>query len=278
MPHHFDPRPIALFDSGEGGLTVLKHAWDLYPGENYLYAADSLHFPYGTKSLDRVQDFLGAFLDFFMTQDVKAIVIACNTATAAGLPQAQSRVPVPVIGVIEPGSRDALTHTKTQVVGVLSTQATYRSGIYPRTLRSLRHTVKVVATPCSELVTMAESGSIESSAAALHIRQCITPMLQRHADVIVLGCTHFPHMRRLFTSIIGSRAHIVDPGYATAQSLWDLCGPLNRQGKGRIEFFNTKDPHQALRIARLLWPNFHGTPHELAWHGHRLLEVTTSHS
>ncbi len=254
---------------------MLQHAWDLYPGENYLYAADSIHFPYGTKSLDQVRDFLRAFLDFFMAKNPKAIVIACNTATAAGLTFAQSHVPVPVIGVIEPGSRDALKHTHTQVVGVLSTEATYQSGLYPRTLKSLRPSLEVISAPCSVLVTMAESGHTQNPAATLHIQQCITPMLERQADVIVLGCTHFPHMKKLFTTIIGSRAHIVDPGYATAESLSDVCGPLKRQGRGRIEFFNPKDPHQAIRIARLLWPQFHGIPHALRWQGHRLLEVTT---
>ncbi len=277
MPPNPDPRPIALFDSGEGGLTVLKHAWDLFPGENYLYAADSIHFPYGTKSLNQVRDFLWAFLDFFMTKNVKAIVVACNTATAAGLPLAQNRVPVPIIGVIEPGSRDALRYTKTDVIGVLSTEATYRSGIYPRVLQSYRPTVKVVSVPCSVLVTMAESGQTQGPEVAAHIRQCATPMLEYNADVVLLGCTHFPHMQRLFSTIIGGSVHIVDPGLATARFLPQACGPLNSHGRGHIEFFTTGDPQKAVRVARLLWSNFGGVPHALEWQHHQLVEIKRSH-
>lgn len=273
MPPNSDPRPIALFDSGEGGLTVLKHAWDLYPGENYLYAADSIHFPYGTKSLDQVREYLWAFLDFFMSRNVKAIVVACNTATAAGLPLAQSRVPVPVLGVIEPGSRDALRHTKTNAIGVLSTEATYQSGIYPRILQSYRPQVKVIAVPCSVLVTMAESGHTNGPEVAAHIRECITPMLAQNADVVVLGCTHFPHMKKLFTTIIAHSAHIVDPGLATAKDLFEVCGPLKRYGSGQIDFFTTGDPYQAIHVARSLWSDFHGTPHFLKWQGHALIET-----
>ena len=272
MPINPDPRPIGMFDSGEGGLTVLKRAWDLYPGEHYLYAADSVHFPYGTRSLAEVQKFFMGFLDFFISHHVKAIIIACNTATAAALEIAQAHSPVPVIGVIQPGVAQALKSSKTGVIGILSTEATYRAEVYPRALKALNANVQALAAPCPVLVTMVEAGQTDGPQVEKRVRHCTRSLLAQHADTLILGCTHFPHMEHIFAKVVADQAVIVDPGLATARLLPTILGPLNTTDNGAIRFYTTGEPRQALHIARILWPKMSEQPRQLHWHQGQLVE------
>ena len=265
MSAHPDPRPIGMFDSGEGGLTVLKRARDLYPGEHYLYAADSGHFPYGSRSLSQVREFFLSFLDFFLTHNVKAIVIACNTATAAALETAQQKSPVPVIGVIQPGVVDAIHASQSGIIGILSTEATYQAGVYPSYLKALNPQVKIVAYPCPILVTMVESGQTDGPLVEDRVRQCTHALLSHNADTVILGCTHFPHMEHIFTKVMNDQAVIIDPGLSTARLLPSILGPLNTTGEGSMTFYTTGDPKVALHIARILWPDLVEEPRQLIW-------------
>lgn len=262
--------PIAMFDSGEGGLTVLRQACSLYPGEHFLYAADSAHFPYGPKSLSQVREWFMSFVDFFLEKNAKAIIIACNTATAAALEAAQLRSPVPVIGVIYPGVQKALENSPKKRIAVLSTEATYRSGIYPRALKELYPGVQVVAAPCPVLVMMVEEGRTDGPEVTQAVRACTEPVLAQNVDTVILGCTHFPHMETIFRKVVNHRATIIDPGVATAEILPQWLGPLKSQGTGSIEFFTTGDPHRFARIAKILWPDFAGHPYSLQWHNNTL--------
>lgn len=260
-----------MFDSGEGGLTVLRRAQMLYPGENFIYAADSAHFPYGTRSLEEVRAFFLTFLDFFLEHDAKAVVIACNTATAAALDVAQKLSPVPVIGVINPGAEQAIQKTQNHIVGVLSTEATYRAGVYAHALTRLDPLVSVVSAPCPILVTMAEFGKTNGPDVSRAIGLCTEPVLSQGVDTVILGCTHFPHMEKLFEEVIDNRAVIVDPGYATAKKLAQVVGPLQTTGKGQIEFYTTGSPNRALSVARILWPEIRAVAHPLIWQDQQLV-------
>ncbi len=258
-------RPIAIFDSGAGGLTVLRRAWALYPGEHLIYGADSCHFPYGSRSLDDVRTLFLRFLDFFKTQDVKAVIIACNTATAAALETAQARCDVPVIGVVYPGAEKAVKTTLNGRIGVLSTYATYESGIYRRAIRHYDQKAEVIQWPCPALVTMAELGQTETRQAQLAVRECLDRVFPHDVDTVVLGCTHFPHMERIFYEEVGDRAVIVDPGYETAKHLQEVLGPLSAQPGGSLKFYTTGIARDFNRVSSSLWPNAVIDANSLVW-------------
>ncbi len=248
-------RPIAVFDSGAGGLTVLRRAWALYPGEHFIYGADSNHFPYGSRSLSEVRTLFLRFLEFFIAQDVKAVIIACNTATAAALEMAQEICPVPVIGVVYPGAERAVKTTVNGRIGVLSTYATYKSGIYRRAIGQYGQKAQVVQWPCPVLVTMAELGHTETQQAREAVRECLNMIFPHEVDTVVLGCTHFPHMERIFYEEVGERATIIDPGYETARHLPQVLGPLSSGPGGSIQFFTTGNEKDFNRISSSLWPD-----------------------
>ncbi|AEJ40990.1 glutamate racemase [Sulfobacillus acidophilus TPY] len=257
--------PIALFDSGEGGLTVLRHLWRQYPGEHFLYAADSLHFPYGPKPLNTVRTWFLAFLDFFLAEDARAIVIACNTATAAALDEARRRSPVPVIGVVEPACQRALQDSAQSRIGVLSTEGTYRSGLYPHLILGIKPDAHVVSRPCPVLVEMAENGQVDGEDVRFRVAECVEPVLATGVDTVILGCTHFPHMEQVFREVVGDRAVIIDPGMEVAEQLPQHVPDLRRDGSGHVTAFTTGNPRQFQDIAQLLVPELPLSVHTLQW-------------
>ncbi|MCY0899875.1 MAG: glutamate racemase [Firmicutes bacterium] len=258
--------PIALFDSGEGGLTVLRTLRQQLPQYRFIYGADSCHFPYGEKSLEDVRQWFLAFLDFFISSGASAVVIACNTATAAALKDAEARSPVPVIGVVEPAARRAAAVTKNGKIGVLSTESTYRSRLYPRTLKSLDPNLTVVAKPCPILVSMAENGDTEGYHVEDKVRQCVEPVLDTGVDTIILGCTHFPHMRQAFNRVVGQAAQIVDPGEEVGAALTAFgLSAAETIVPDTVAAWTTADPHHFSQIASKLCPDIPLVAHALAW-------------
>ncbi len=262
--------PIALFDSGEGGLTVLSQLIQRMPGQKFLYGADSCHFPYGEKSLDQVKAWFLAFLDFFQEAGAQAVVIACNTATAAALPEAQRRARIPVIGVVGPACERAARITENGRVGVLSTEATHRSGLYPARLHEIRRELFVLSKPCPILVVMAENGQIDGINVEDAVRACVEPVLDTGVDTVILGCTHFPHMRTVFNRAVGDRAFIVDPGEQIADRLAaELPGsPLGSYGT--VEAWTTGRVDRFIDVARKLCPSIPINAHALTWQHQRL--------
>ncbi len=263
--------PIALFDSGEGGLTVLKRVLALYPGEDYLYVADSAHFPYGSRDLGEVRAFFLAILDFVLAEGARAVVVACNTATAAALDAARTVSPVPVVGVIEAGAETAARLSRNRRVGVLATLATCQSGIYRQTLHQFGPDLTVVERPCPLLVVLAENGHTDGEASRSAVGGCVVPLLDAGVDTIVLGCTHFPHMQRAFEAVVDGRARLVDPGHETAKVLPRYVAGLRTTGAGRITSYTTGDPALQARVGRELWPERPLNPLPLAWHDGRVI-------
>ncbi len=256
--------PIALFDSGEGGLTVLRQLAVNFPGEQFLYAADSAHFPYGEKTLDQVRAWFLRFLDFFERQHARAVVIACNTATAAALDEAQRLASVPVLGVVTPAAERAAAVTRNGRIAVLSTEATYRSGLYPAQLRTINPDLAIVAKPCPILVVMAENGQVAGKDVEDEVRQCVLPILDTGVDTVILGCTHFPHMRQVFNRVVASRARIVDPGEEIARRLSHVASPATK-ATPQVEAWTTGDPDRFSEIAHRLCPDLPISTRALRW-------------
>lgn len=255
-----DPvRPIGLFDSGEGGLTVAREIARLLPHEHLLYACDTAHFPYGPRPLSEVRAFFLRFMEFFAEQHCKLVIVACNTATAAVIDLlAAGAFPIPALGVVQPGAAMAAATSVTGRIGVAATQATCDSGLYPETIRRLRPDAVVLQQACPILVIRAEEGVISGPEVRSEVERCLAPLLAEHVDTLVLGCTHFPHMATVIQEVVGPGVRLVDPGKATAAQVADLLrtrhltnpGP----GPGQRRAFTTGDPHRFLEVADRLWP------------------------
>lgn len=208
-------RFIAVFDSGVGGLSVLRHLQTELPHENLCYFADQIHLPYGEHSLETIKQFSAQITQFLLAQGAKLIVVACNTASAAALTQLRRRFPtVPFVGM-EPAVKPAAKSTRSKVIGVLATQATFVSERYAALMAAYGADVQVIENPCLGLVGHIEAGE---ETAVFHLLQTvIPPMLDAGADTLVLGCTHYPFMIKQIKQIAGDGIQIIDPAPAVAR-------------------------------------------------------------
>jgi glutamate racemase len=211
-----DNRPIGVFDSGIGGLTVVRELLHRLPHEPILYFGDTARVPYGPKSPATVMRYSEEAAAFLLSRDVKLIVIACNTATAHAATRLAELVPVPVIGVIEPGARAAVEATHTGRVGVIGTAGTIRSGAYDLAVRRRLPEARVYAQPCPLFVPLVEEGLGGHPAARLVAEDYLRPLQQMDVDVVILGCTHYPVLRTLIAEIVGSDVKLVDSAAETA--------------------------------------------------------------
>src|SRR5437868_15366529 len=187
-----DSRPIGVFDSGIGGLTVVKALCDLLPNEDIYYLGDTARVPYGPKSPETVQRYALELADMLVRKNAKALVVACNTVSSVALPLLAEKFPVPVIGVIEPGARAALQATRNRHVGVIGTRATIRSGAYEKALRASDNKVRVSSRACPLLVPLIEEGLLDDEVTDRMIMRYLQPLVADDIDTLVLGCTHYP--------------------------------------------------------------------------------------
>jgi glutamate racemase len=226
-PRH--DRPIGVFDSGVGGLTVLKELRKQLPSESTVYLGDEARMPYGEREADEVLAFTRQAMEWFAREvDPKLVVLACNTATAVALDAVREESSVPVIGVIRPGAAAALTATSRRAVGVLATRLTVRSGAYHRAVRDLDPFVDVLQQPAPKLVPLIEKGEARSAEAKEAVREYVTPMLSEGAavapgvDTILLGCTHYPLVRWAIEEIAGPSVRVVDSATTTALAIREV--------------------------------------------------------
>ncbi len=208
--------PIGVFDSGIGGLTVVHELMRQLPHESIVYFGDTARVPYGNKGPETVQRYSGEIADFLETRGVKAIVVACNTATAHALPMLRAERRVPVIGVVEPGARAAVGATHSGAIGVIGTAGTVRSGAYERAIRALRPDARIVAQPCPLFVPLVEEGWTERDATRLIAREYLEPVVRAHVDTLVLGCTHYPLLKPLLHEVLGPGVRLIDSAQETA--------------------------------------------------------------
>jgi glutamate racemase len=249
-----DSRPIGVFDSGIGGLTVAKALLDLLPNEQILYLGDTARVPYGGKSAETVQRYSLELADMLLRENAKAIVVACNTVSSVAIPRLRKHVDVPVIGVIEPGAGAAVAATHNRHVGVIGTRATIRSGAYERALCALDGDLRVTSRACPLLVPLIEEGMLDDAVTDQVIARYLEPMLGDGIDTLVLGCTHYPLLAPAIARSLGKSVCLVDSAVNCARAVQEL---LDRQSlrapdgnHGRLEVSLTDAPDTFLRVAR----------------------------
>ncbi len=211
--------PLGVFDSGIGGLTVARAIFERLPHESVLYYGDTARVPYGPKSPDTVRRYSGEILTYLLSRGVKAVVVACNTSTAHALEYLRDRSPVPVVGVIEPGARAAVAASAKGVIGVIGTAGTIASGAYERAIRALRPDATVHSRPCPLFVPLAEEGWFDHAATELVAREYLDPMRAAGVDTLVLGCTHYPLLKRLLARVMGPTVRLIDSAEETARAV-----------------------------------------------------------
>ena len=223
-----DARPIGVFDSGVGGLTVLSELRSRLPHESTVYLGDNARAPYGPRDGDEVRRFTLEAVDWLLGQDVKLLVLACNTATARALDLVRARATVPVVGVVRPGAVAAAAATRSGQVAVIATAGTVESGAYPDAIVEAAPTTRVAQRACPELVPMVEAGVLDGRRAESVVRAYLEPLLAETPgiDTLLLGCTHYPLLRHVIQEIVGEGVSVVDSAFTTALAVEDLLDAL----------------------------------------------------
>jgi glutamate racemase len=214
--------PIGIFDSGVGGLTVYKALHERLPNERFVYLGDTARVPYGTKSLATVERYAVENSRFLAAHGIKLLVVACNTASALALPAIRAAIKVPVIGVIEPGSRAAVEAAQDANIGVIATEATIQSGAYARAITTMRPNGQVIEKACPLFVPLAEEGWANSDVARNVARDYLSEFTKISLGALVLGCTHYPILRVVIGETVGSGVTLIDSGAATARDVESL--------------------------------------------------------
>ena len=221
-------RPVGVFDSGIGGLTVAHEILRQLPAESLVYFGDTARVPYGPKSPDTVCRYSREISAFLRDQDVKAIVVACNTATAHALPMLRDELPIPVLGVVEPGARAAVRASAGGHIGVIGTAGTIRSGAYERAIRDLDPDARITTRACPLLVPLVEEGWIDHPVTQAVAREYVEPLVEQGINALVLGCTHYPLLKRLLCGVLGPGVSLIDSAAETAGELGRVQGAGSR--------------------------------------------------
>ena len=210
---------IGIFDSGVGGLTVLRELTRALPQEDTIYFGDTARVPYGTKSPDTVIRYSQEIAAFLTKQDIKLLVVACNTASAVALPTLRRTLPIPVVGVIEPGAKRAVEVTRSGIVGIIGTSGTVRSSAYSRAIKRLNPSISVLARPCPLFVPLAEEGWTDNQVAQMTAHLYLDELRQANIDTLVLGCTHYPLLKKIIADVMGPSVTLVDSAEETARTV-----------------------------------------------------------
>lgn len=245
--------PIGVFDSGVGGLTVVRELTRRLPQEAIVYFGDTARVPYGPKSGDIVRRYAGEAGQFLLSRGVKMVVVACNTVSAHALDALSAELPVPVIGVVLPGARAAVRETRVGRIGVIGTAGTIASGVYDLEVRRLLPSARVYAQPCPLLVPLVEEGWLDHEAARLTVKEYLRPLRELDVDVLVLGCTHYPLLRPLIARIMGRSVTLIDSGAEAAADIERLLADaalLRRDPKPPTHSFIVSDSPLRFREVR----------------------------
>lgn len=254
-----DPRPIGVFDSGVGGLTVLAELRRRLPDESTVYLGDNARTPYGPRPAGEVRRFTLEAVEWLLARDVKLLVLACNTATARALPEVRSRSSVPVLGVVRPGAVSAAAATRSRRVGVIATAGTVESGAYHDAIVEADAAIAVAQLACPELVPMVEAGILDGRRAETVLRAYLEPLAAEHPgmDTLLLGCTHYPLLRGPIEAIVGPDVAVVDSAFTTALAVEDLLDALGSRSPSGAEpshrVVTTGDVAAFVTVARRLF-------------------------
>lgn len=249
---------IGVFDSGIGGLSVLRHIREILPGEKLFYVADRGHIPYGNKHNDYIISRSIFITEFLLELKVKAIVVACNTATAAAVSTLRSRYDIPIIGM-EPGVKPAIQHSRNGLIGILATERTLGSGKFKGLVEQHANGAELFIQPCHGWVEHIESQDIDDPRSLKLVLDTLAPLLEKHVDTLVLGCTHYPFLEKTIRQAVGEEVTIIDTGYAVASHLKRRLheeGLLNvTSRKGEEHFWCTGPIDEMQRLVGKFWGN-----------------------
>lgn len=270
-----DPRsaPIGVFDSGVGGLSVLREIRRQFPNEDLIFLADQVHVPYGSRPLAQVRDFSEAISRFLLDQGAKLIVAACNTASAAALYTLRERFPeTPFVGM-EPAVKPAAESTQSGIVGVLATPATFQGRLYASVIERFANGVRVLQDTCPGLVSQIERGEHNSGATRAILEKALRPMLESGIDRVVMGCTHYPFVIPLIQEIAGPSVQVIDPAPAVARQVGRVLDDREMKNKsqrpGQTRYLTSGDPAGFSRVMGILISN-QEIPGAVHWHDGRL--------
>ncbi len=253
-----DHRPIGVFDSGIGGLSILNEILEQLPGEDIVYLGDTARVPYGSRSQETVTQYSREASHFLANKGIKALVIACNTASALALPtlMEDKDLDIPIFGVILPGARAAAKLTKSKVVGVIGTEATVRSQAYQRQVRLLVRDAEIIGIGCPLFVPIIEEGWQNSEVAMLTAQEYLSGFDQHKIDTLILGCTHYPALRSTIQRVMGPEVKLVNPAYETAKEVKQVLRAQNmlsdRWEGGQVTYYVTDSPDRFQRVGGFL--------------------------
>lgn len=239
--------PIGVFDSGVGGLTVVREIMRQTPSERIVYFGDTARVPYGSKSKNTILRYSRQIIRFLRTQNVKAIVVACNTASALALPDIQKELDIPIIGVVQPGAKVAAETTIRKKVGIIGTEATVDSAIYTHMIQSVSPDIQVIGKACPLFTPLVEEGWLKDPVTELVAARYLDTFKGSGIDTLILGCTHYPLLRSLIGKLMGQDVQLVNPAYETASALKtlieqeDICNPIPPQLQNDMYQFYVSD-------------------------------------
>jgi len=268
-------RPIGIFDSGVGGLSVLEEVRRQYPLEDWIYIADQIHVPYGPRSREEVLGYSEGIVRYLLGKGAKLIIVACNTASAVALAELRKKYPdVPFVGM-EPAVKPAAEGTSSGVVGVLATPATFQGDLYSSTVEKFARGVEILKDTCPGLVGQIEGGKIDDPLTRNILEKALTPMLEKGVDEVVMGCTHYPFVIPIIREIVGKEVRVIDPAPAVARQTgrlletFDLKADRDREGEGHFQ--TTGDPGKLEKLVGELI-EIQTEVNKLVWDGGNLQE------
>ncbi|CCJ32961.1 glutamate racemase [Caloramator australicus] len=247
-----DTRPIGVFDSGIGGLTVVKEIMEFLPNENIVYFGDTARVPYGTKSAETVTRYAFQNTRFLLTKDVKAIVVACNTASAVSLDALQESFDIPIIGVIKPGAFAAVKATLNKKIGIIGTEGTVNSRAYERVIRKLLPEAEIYAYPCPLFVPIVEEGWANTKVSYMVAEEYLKPLKDSNIDSLVMGCTHYPLLMKVVDDVLEHKVKLINPARETALELKNILtekGIENSQNvAAQYEYYVSDNPEKFKKV------------------------------
>lgn len=241
-------KSIAMLDSGVGGLTVVREIFRQLPHERIVYFGDTARMPYGPRPHAEVRQFAMEIIEFLYTQDIKMVIVACNSATAAGLASYQEKFDLPILGVIEPGIRAALAHSKNKVIGVIGTSGTIASGAYEKAIKKIDPRVRVFSRPCPLFVLIVENNLSHTPEAYRVAEEYLSPLREEGVDTLILGCTHYPLLTHVIQEVMGENVKLVSSAEETARetreilTAHDLANNHPREGCQIVHRFFSSGP------------------------------------
>ena len=248
MKEKIQSKNLGVFDSGIGGLTVVSQIMKALPNENIVYFGDTARVPYGAKSEQVIIDYSLQIANFLMSKDIKMLIVACNTATSVAIDVLTAKFDIPVIGVIKPGAKAAAETTKIKKIGVIGTYATVRSDVYSKEIKKIDPNISVISKPCPLFVPLVEEGWIDHQVTKMVAKEYLMPLVDSGVDSIVLGCTHYPIIRKVIQDIVGSKIKLVDSAESTALEIANTLKEkkiLNNVNQNpNYQFFVSDFPHK----------------------------------